>query len=114
MSTPRPGCSTTPISTRPGQDEIQLALFRDYLTNPPLYPAVQQYFRTSQVPLLAVWGAGDEIFGPEGARAFTRDLPDAEVHLIPGGHFLLESALDTVASDIRGFLSRSLHPVPAS
>ncbi len=61
-----------------------------------------------------MWGAGDAIFGPEGARAFTRDLPDAEVHLIPGGHFLLESALDTVASDIRGFLSRSLHPVPAS
>jgi pimeloyl-ACP methyl ester carboxylesterase len=100
--------------TRPGQDEIQLALFRDYLTNPPLYPAIQQYFRTSQVPLLAVWGAGDEIFGPAGARAFTRDLPDAEVHLVPGGHFLLESALDTVASDIRSFLSRSLRPVPAS
>jgi pimeloyl-ACP methyl ester carboxylesterase len=100
--------------TRPGQDEIQLALFRDYLTNPPLYPAIQQYFRTSQVPLLAVWGAGDEIFGPDGARAFTRDLPDAEVHVIPGGHFLLESALDTVASDIRGFLSRSLRLVPAS
>ncbi len=99
--------------SRPGQAEIQLALFRDYLTNPPLYPAVQQYFRTSQVPLLAIWGAGDEIFGPDGARAFARDLPDAEIRLLAGGHFLLESALDTTASYIRGFLGRSLSPVPA-
>ncbi|GAA3065733.1 alpha/beta hydrolase [Pseudonocardia yunnanensis] len=93
---------------RPGNDRIQLDLFRDYATNPPLYPAVQEYFRTSQVPTLAVWGAGDEIFGPDGATAFSRDLPDAEVHLVQGGHFLLESALDTVAGYIRGFLGRTL------
>ncbi len=65
------------------------------------------------MPLLAVWGAGDEIFGPAGARAFARDLPDAEIHLIPGGHFLLESALDTVAGYLRGFLGRALSPLPA-
>lgn len=59
-----------------------------------------------RVPLLAAWGAGDEIFGPDGARAFARDLPDAEIHLVPGGgHFLLESHLDTVAGYIRGFLT---------
>jgi pimeloyl-ACP methyl ester carboxylesterase len=98
--------------SRPGNDEIQLTLFRDYATNPPLYPAVQEYFRTSQVPLLAIWGAGDEIFGPAGATAFARDLPDAEIHLIDGGHFLLESALDTASGYIRGFLGRVLaaHP----
>jgi pimeloyl-ACP methyl ester carboxylesterase len=93
---------------RPGNDRIQLALFHDYATNPPLYPAVQEYFRTSQVPTLAVWGVGDEIFGPDGATAFARDLPDAEIHLVQGGHFLLESALDTVTGYIRGFLGRTL------
>lgn len=60
---------------RPGNDEIQLKLFRDYPTNVDLYPQVHQYFRDSQVPLLAVWGANDEIFGPDGARAFAQDLP---------------------------------------
>ncbi|MFJ4841032.1 alpha/beta fold hydrolase [Streptomyces sp. NPDC088746] len=96
---------------RPGNDLVQLALFRDYATNPPLYPGVHAYFRERQVPLLAVWGAGDEIFGPDGARAFTRDLPDAEIHLIPGGgHFLLESHLDTVAGYIRGFLIATAPP----
>ena len=91
---------------RPGNDAIQLRLFRDYTTNVELYPRVQEYFRTSQVPLLAVWGANDEIFGPAGARAFAADLPDAEIHLLDAGHFALESDLDTVAGYIRGFLGR--------
>lgn len=92
------------LVSRPGNDLVQLALFRDYATNVALYPQVHEYFRTSQVPLLAVWGENDEIFGPEGARAFSRDLPDAEVHLVPGGHFLLESAVHEVADLIRDFL----------
>lgn len=92
--------------SRPGNDLVQLALFRDYATNRPLYPRLHTYFRESQVPLLAVWGANDEIFGPEGAHAFTRDLPTAEIHLVPGGgHFLLESHPDTVAGYVRGFLT---------
>ncbi|MFD9194923.1 alpha/beta fold hydrolase [Streptomyces phaeochromogenes] len=93
---------------RPGNDEIQLQLFRDYPTNVDLYPAVQQYFRESQVPLLAVWGANDEIFGPDGARAFQRDLPEAEIRLVESGHFALESHLDVIADHIRDFLSRVL------
>ncbi|MFJ5305227.1 alpha/beta fold hydrolase [Streptomyces sp. NPDC088350] len=93
---------------RPGNDEIQLKLFRDYPTNVDLYPAVQRYFRESQVPLLAVWGANDEIFGPDGARAFQHDLPDAEIHLVESGHFALESHLDVIADHIRDFLGRVL------
>jgi pimeloyl-ACP methyl ester carboxylesterase len=93
---------------RPGNDEIQLRLFRDYPTNVDLYPAVHEYFRTSRVPLLAVWGAYDEIFGPEGARAFHRDLPDAEIHLLESGHFALESHLDAITGYIRGFLGRQM------
>jgi pimeloyl-ACP methyl ester carboxylesterase len=93
---------------RPGNDEIQLALFRDYPTNVEGYPKLQEYFRTSQIPLLAVWGEGDEIFGPDGARAFQRDLPDAEIHLLRAGHFALESQLDTITGYIRGFLGRVL------
>ncbi|MBB3603421.1 pimeloyl-ACP methyl ester carboxylesterase [Mycolicibacterium sp. BK556] len=96
------------LLSRPGNDEIQLKLFRDYATNPPLYPKVHQYFRQTGVPLLAAWGRGDEIFGPAGATAFSGDLPDAEIHLLEGGHFLLESALDDVAALITDFLGRRL------
>ncbi|MEU2618529.1 alpha/beta fold hydrolase [Streptomyces sp. NPDC007157] len=93
---------------RPGNDEIQLKLFRDYPTNVDLYPRVHQYFSDSQVPLLAVWGANDEIFGPDGARAFAQDLPDAEIHLLDSGHFALESHLEAITEHIRDFLARAL------
>jgi pimeloyl-ACP methyl ester carboxylesterase len=94
--------------SRPGNDEVQLSLFADYATNLPLYPKLHAYLRDSRVPVLAVWGRNDEIFGPDGARAFAADAPDAEIHLLDGGHFLLESQLDTAAAYIRGFLGRTL------
>ena len=87
---------------------IQLELFADYITNVELYPRVHEYFRTSQVPLLAVWGRNDEIFGPAGALAFSGDLPSAEVNLLDGGHFLLESQLDAVVALMRPFLATHL------
>ncbi|MCC9196958.1 alpha/beta fold hydrolase [Arthrobacter sp. zg-Y820] len=90
---------------RPGNDLVQLALFRNYASNIPLYPRLHEYFRSTQVPLLAVWGQGDEIFGSEGAHAFSRDLPNAHIELHPGGHFLLESGLEAAAAVIRSFLS---------
>jgi pimeloyl-ACP methyl ester carboxylesterase len=93
------------LISRSGNDEVQLKLLRDYAGNSPLYPRVHEYFRTSKVPLLAVWGRGDEIFGPAGAQAFAEDLSDAEIHLLDGGHFLLESALDEVLALIRPFLA---------
>ncbi|MER6978037.1 alpha/beta fold hydrolase [Streptomyces carpinensis] len=93
---------------RPGNDEIQLRLFRDYPTNVDLYPRVHRYFRDSRVPLLAVWGANDEIFGPAGAEAFRQDLPNAEIHLIESGHFALESHLETITERIRDFFARVL------
>ncbi|WP_016700478.1 alpha/beta fold hydrolase [Actinoalloteichus spitiensis] len=96
------------LVSREGNDEVQLALFRDYSNNRRLYPLLHEFLRTSRVPVLAVWGANDEIFGPAGARAFARDAEDAEVHLVNGGHFLLESHLDVVAGYLRGFLGRVL------
>ena len=91
---------------RPGQAEVQTDLFYDYRNNVAGYPRVHEYFRKSQVPLLAVWGAGDPFFVPAGARAFQRDLPHARVRLIEGtGHFALETHVDEIAADIKAFLS---------
>ncbi|MFG2576015.1 alpha/beta fold hydrolase [Streptomyces sp. NPDC048481] len=96
------------LMARPGQAEIQLDLIADYGSNFALYPAFQEYFRTSGVPLLAVWGAGDEIFVPAGALAYRRDLPKAEVHLLPTGHFALETHAGQIAALMRDFLGRVL------
>jgi pimeloyl-ACP methyl ester carboxylesterase len=58
-------------------------------------------------PVLAVWGRNEEIFRPEGALAFAQDAPDAEICLLDGGHFLLESHLEAAAGHIRDFPERT-------
>ena len=93
---------------RPGNAEIQLDLFADYLFNLDEYPAFQAMFREHRPPLLAVWGEGDEIFGPDGARAFARDLPDARIHLLDTGHFALETHLPEITELVREFLRDAL------
>ncbi|MFI2303819.1 alpha/beta fold hydrolase [Actinacidiphila glaucinigra] len=95
------------LVSRPGNDLVQLTLFRDYATNIPLYPRLHEYLRTHAVPVLAVWGEHDPIFGPDGARAFAEDAQRSEVHLLDGGHFLLETHVEPVAELILGFLDRA-------
>ncbi|MGW6625449.1 alpha/beta fold hydrolase [Nocardia sp. NPDC055002] len=93
---------------RPGNKEIQLQLFFDYKNNLDGYPAFQQYFAEHRPPTLIAWGAHDEIFGADGARAYLRDLPDAELHLLDAGHFALETHGPEIAALIRDFLGRVL------
>ena len=90
---------------RPGADEVQLDLLGDYKSNVALYPAFQQYFRTSRPPLLAVWGKNDPFFLPPGAEAFRRDIPGAVVSFFDTGHFALETHADEIAAAIRDFVA---------
>ena len=96
------------LLARPGNDEIQLDLFLDYVSNVALYPKFQDYFRAKKPPLLAVWGKSDPFFLPAGAEAFKRDNPDAEVNFYDTGHFALETHAEEIASTIRDFLGRKL------
>ena len=92
---------------RPGADEVQLDLFRDYKSNVALYPAFQEYFRKHKPPFLAVWGKNDPFFLPPGAEAFKRDIPGAEVRFFDTGHFALETHGAEIAAAIIDFLSRT-------
>ncbi|KAJ7491075.1 alpha/beta hydrolase fold protein [Mycena latifolia] len=94
------------LMQRPGNIEIQLALFKDYENNVKMYPQFQEYFRTSQVPLLAVWGKHDRSFTPAGAEAFLRDLPEAEVVLLDAGHFAGETENEEIADLSLKFLEK--------
>jgi pimeloyl-ACP methyl ester carboxylesterase len=93
---------------RPSNDEIQLDLFLDYASNVALYPKFQEYLRTKQPPLLAVWGKNDPFFLPPGAETFKRDNPNAEIHFYDTGHFALETHAQEIASTMRDFLARTL------
>jgi pimeloyl-ACP methyl ester carboxylesterase len=96
------------LLARPGNADIQLDLFLDYVNNVALYPKFQEYFRTHRPPTLAVWGKGDPFFLPAGAQAFMRDNSGAEVHLYDTGHFALETHAGEIAAVIEEFLCRRL------
>lgn len=97
-----------PLLDREGNQEIQLQMFYSYGSNPPLYPAWQEYLRTQQPPTLIVWGEKDEIFPAAGAEPYKQDLKDLEYHLIDTGHFALETHGPEIANLIRDFLKRKV------
>jgi pimeloyl-ACP methyl ester carboxylesterase len=93
---------------RAGVDEIMLDLFRDYASNVELYPQFQAFFRSHRPPTLIVWGQNDIIFPADGARAYLRDLPEAELHVLDTGHFALEDKGEQIAALMHDFLDRKL------
>jgi pimeloyl-ACP methyl ester carboxylesterase len=93
-----------PLLDRPGNQEIQLALFHDYGSNPPLYPAWQRYLREQQPPTLIVWGKNDPIFPADGAHPYKRDLKNPEIHMLDTGHFALEEDGAFIAERMREFI----------
>jgi len=94
------------LHDRPGNQEIQLALFYDYGTNPARYPRWQALFREFQPPALVVWGKNDPIFPASGAEPYKRDLKDLEFHLLDTGHFALEEDGAFIAERMLAFLDR--------
>jgi pimeloyl-ACP methyl ester carboxylesterase len=90
--------------SQPGQVDLQTELFYDYRTNVAAYPAWQAWLRERQPRLLVVWGKYDSSFDISEPEAYRRDVPGAEVHLVDGGHFALDTAADEIAARIRAFV----------
>lgn len=94
--------------SRPGNADIQLDLVLDYASNVRNYPRFQAYFRETQPPLLAVWGKNDPYFLPAGAKAWKRDIPNADIRFYDTGHFALETHGQDIIPVIRAFLDQHL------
>lgn len=88
--------------------DVQLDLFGNYHTNVSAYPEWQAYLRDNQPPVLAVWGKNDPFFGPDGAAAFKKDVPNANVVLLDAGHFALETHGTEVVQTVQEFLTDAL------
>ncbi|HLZ86123.1 MAG TPA: alpha/beta fold hydrolase, partial [Puia sp.] len=97
---------------RPGNEEIQLDLLKDYRNNVKMYPLFHDYFRQYQPPLLAVWGNRDPYFLPAGAEAYKKDNPNATVKFYDTGHFALETHAAEIGQDVLGFLQK-VYPATA-
>jgi pimeloyl-ACP methyl ester carboxylesterase len=90
---------------RPGNDAIQLNLLHNYQSNLAKYDGWHDFFRNRQPRTLIVWGKNDPFFTVEGAQAYLRDIPKAELHLLDTGHFALEDSSDFIAQQIRKFFA---------
>ena len=90
----------------PGRKEIQVDLAFDYHTNLAQYPQWQTWLRKAQPQTLIVWGTNDPFFTPDGARAYLRDVPTAELHFFNTGHFALEDKLPEIADKVLEFMIR--------
>jgi pimeloyl-ACP methyl ester carboxylesterase len=75
----------------------------DYRTNVELYPRWQTFLRERRPKTLILWGANDIFLTPEGGRAYLRDLPEAELHMLDSGHFAVEDSLDEIAAHVKRF-----------
>ncbi|GAA3469482.1 alpha/beta fold hydrolase [Nonomuraea roseola] len=92
---------------QPGRAEAQVALAFDYKSNVESYPRWQAWLREHTPPALVVWGRNDPFFPEPGARAYLRDLPEAELHVFDTGHFALEENLPEIAPLVADFLDRA-------
>lgn len=90
-----------------------LHLFEDQATTLDRFEDQQAYLRRHRPPTLIVWGPHDGYMPEASARAYLRDLPDAELHMLDAGHWALETSLDEITSLIRHFLNRIGHRSPA-
>ena len=90
--------------SRPGNLDMQYELSCDYKSNIELFPVFQNYFRTYLPPALVIWGKYEVYYNVAEAFCYKRDLPDAQVHILNGGHMVLETNFDEVSGLISNFM----------
>jgi pimeloyl-ACP methyl ester carboxylesterase len=90
----------------PQRKAILVGLIAGLKENRGWFPQHRRYLREHRPPTLIVWGPQDGYMPEASARAYLRDLPDAELHVLDGGHWLLETNFEEVVGLIRDFLGR--------
>jgi len=100
---PDNGESDYAFMQRPHAVRMNLDLFYDYRTNVLLYPTWQAFLRNRQPKTIIFWGQDDVFFTKEGGEAYLKDLPDAEMHRLVGGHFAVEDNLDYISGEMHRF-----------
>ena len=98
---------------RPGEIDIQSDLFYDYRTNVTAYPSWQAWMQKNQPRLLVIWGKYESSFDPSEPESYRRDVPKAEVHIVDGPHFAIDTAANEIATLVANFMS-TLTPRSAS
>jgi pimeloyl-ACP methyl ester carboxylesterase len=94
-----------PLMTEKRRD-IATRIIYDLKDNLAWFPRYQSYLRNHRPPTLILWGPQDGYMPEASARAYLRDLPEAELHLLDAGHWLLETNLAEAVDLTCDFLQR--------
>jgi pimeloyl-ACP methyl ester carboxylesterase len=96
------------LMNTPLRRRVAVDLMEKLEANLAWFPRYQAYLRERRPPTLIVWGPEDGYMPEASARAYARDLPEAELHLLQGaGHWLLETHFEEALPPIRRFLARA-------
>jgi len=68
--------------------------------------------REKQPRLLVIWGKYELSFDSGEPERYRKDVPNAEVHVVDGGHFALDTAADEIAALVRNFVDSSRGELP--
>ena len=60
-----------------------------------------------------IWGKYELSFDSGEPERFRKDVPKAEIHVVDGGHFALDTAADEIAALVQGFVGSSREGFPA-
>jgi pimeloyl-ACP methyl ester carboxylesterase len=63
--------------------------------------------RQNQPRLLVIWGRYELSFDAGEPERYREDVPNAEVHVVDGGHFALDTAADEIAALVQEFVGSS-------
>ena len=63
--------------------------------------------RERQPRLLVIWGKYELSFDASEPESYHKDVPNAEVHIVDGGHFALDTAADAIAALMKEFMASS-------
>lgn len=99
---------------RPGVTDARNDLWFDYGNNVTRYPAWQAMLHSMRIPVLVMWGKRDDFFTVPGAKAYLRDAPQAEIHILDAGHFASMQIPDEIAQLVSTFIERHRQAFPKS
>lgn len=91
--------------SRPGNIDIQFALFEDYRTHVARFADISRYHREHQPPCLITWGRHDSFFELAEVMAYAREIDRLEIHVFDGPHLLLETHYRECAEAIARFVA---------
>ena len=65
---------------------------------------MEAWVREKPPRLLVIWGKYESSFDSSEPESYQRDMPKAEVHIVDGDHFALDTAADEIAALVSQFM----------